>query len=63
MESPPAEPRLLRAPDGQPFSLDMLERRQLVAALAEAKSLEEAARWLGIDASTLYRKRKAFGLN
>ncbi len=53
---------LLRDAQGQPLSLDALERRQLLAALSQAKTLEEAARWLGIDASTLYRKRKAYGL-
>jgi len=66
-EAPPVEPapvaaQLLRAADGLPLSLDALERCQMMAALAEAKNLEEAARWLGIDASTLYRKRKAYGL-
>jgi NtrC-family two-component system response regulator AlgB len=55
-------PGLLRDVDGTPLSLDALEQRQLRAALAQAKTLDEAARWLGIDASTLYRKRKAYGL-
>ena len=53
---------LLRNEEGEPLSLHDLERRQLEAALAAAQTLEEAARWLGIDASTLYRKRKAYGL-
>ena len=53
---------LLRDAAGQPMSLDALEQHQLRAALAQAKTLDEAARWLGIDASTLYRKRKAYGL-
>jgi NtrC-family two-component system response regulator AlgB len=53
---------LLRDAEGRPLSLDALERRQLCAALEHARTLEEAARWLGIDASTLYRKRKAYGL-
>mgnify|MGYP002780453327 CR=1 FL=1 len=55
-------PVLLRDAGGTPLSLEALEQRQLRAALAEAKTLDEAARWLGIDASTLYRKRKAYGL-
>jgi NtrC-family two-component system response regulator AlgB len=52
----------MRNEDGEPISLHDLERRQLEATLAAAQTLEEAARWLGIDASTLYRKRKAYGL-
>ena len=57
-----APPLLLRSPAGAPLSLEELELLQLKAALNEARNLEQAARWLGIDASTLYRKRKAHGL-
>jgi len=53
---------LIRDEDGAPLSIDALERRQIEGALKAARTLDEAARWLGIDASTLYRKRKAQGL-
>ncbi len=59
---PAAREGLIRDAAGEPLSLDALERRQLCAALEQARTLEEAARWLGIDASTLYRRRKAYGL-
>jgi NtrC-family two-component system response regulator AlgB len=47
---------------GGDISLEQLERRHIEAILARAETLDEAARILGIDASTLYRKRKAYGL-
>ncbi len=47
---------------GSELTLDALERRHVEAVLARAASLDEAARTLGIDASTLYRKRKSYGL-
>ena len=43
-------------------SLERLEVEHLRRVLASASSREEAARILGIDPSTLYRKRKQFGL-
>lgn len=58
---PPAAGLICDA-DGAPLSIDALERRQIAAALEHSRTLEEASRWLGIDASTLYRKRKALGL-
>jgi two-component system, NtrC family, response regulator AlgB len=57
----PAEP-------GQPIalgsfvSLEALEAEQIRRILAATPSREEAARVLGIDPSTLYRKRKQYGL-
>lgn len=48
---------------GGEISLEQLERLHIEAILARAETLDEAARILGIDASTLYRKRKAYGLN
>jgi NtrC-family two-component system response regulator AlgB len=48
---------------GGEISLQQLERSHIEAVLARTHTLDEAARILGIDASTLYRKRKAFGLN
>ena len=42
--------------------LEVLERRHIEAVVANSETLEAAARTLGIDGSTLYRKRKAYGL-
>lgn len=50
------------AQPGMPMSLDALERLHIERVLAASDSLDAAARTLGIDASTLYRKRKLFGL-
>ncbi len=47
---------------GAPMSLDELERLHIERILAVSDSLEAAARTLGIDSSTLYRKRKAYKL-
>jgi NtrC-family two-component system response regulator AlgB len=48
-----AGPRL-----GGDSTLEEIERAHVEAVLARAATLEDAARVLGIDASTLYRKRK-----
>jgi NtrC-family two-component system response regulator AlgB len=42
---------------GDPVSLAELERAHIERIIASAPSLEAAARLLGIDSSTLYRKR------
>ena len=47
---------------GGDISLEQLERQHIEAVLARAETLDQAASILCIDASTLYRKRKAFGL-
>lgn len=47
---------------GQPVSLERVEVEHIRRVLAAAPSLDEAARVLGIDPSTLYRKRKQHGL-
>ena len=47
---------------GAAITLDQLERKHIEAVLASSDTLDAAARTLGIDCSTLYRKRKAFGL-
>lgn len=47
---------------GDPVSLGDLERAHIMAVLATSPSLEAAARTLGIDTSTLYRKRKQLGI-
>jgi NtrC-family two-component system response regulator AlgB len=55
----------LSAPDdgprpGSPVSLAELERAHIQRVLESTPTLEAAARILGIDSSTLYRKRRAF---
>ena len=47
---------------GAPYSLEELERLHIESVLAKCETLEAAARTLGIDSSTLYRKRKAYGV-
>ena len=44
------------------ISLDTLEREHIARVVAQSPSLEAAARTLGIDATTLQRKRKRYGL-
>ncbi len=48
---------------GSELTLEALERQHVEAVLASTTSLDDAAKTLGIDASTLYRKRKAYGLS
>ena len=50
-----AVPRL-----GGDFTLDQIEREHIERVAARAATLEDAAKLLGIDASTLYRKRKNY---
>jgi NtrC-family two-component system response regulator AlgB len=47
---------------GGTVTLDALEAEHIRCVLANSPSLEEAASTLGIDPSTLYRKRKRYGL-
>ncbi len=47
---------------GAELSLEELERAHITAILSSSDTLDQAARTLGIDASTLYRKRKQLGL-
>ncbi len=47
---------------GSEMSLLDLEKAHIAAVLANSDTLDQAARTLGIDASTLYRKRKQLGL-
>jgi two-component system, NtrC family, response regulator AlgB len=45
---------------GGPFTLESIEREHTLRVLASSPTLEEAARLLGIDASTLWRRRKKY---
>ncbi|TIH10652.1 sigma-54-dependent response regulator transcription factor AlgB [Pseudomonas leptonychotis] len=47
---------------GGEMSLEDLEKAHISAVLANSSTLDQAAKTLGIDASTLYRKRKQLGL-
>jgi len=47
---------------GAELSLEALEKAHIAAVLASSPTLDHAAKTLGIDASTLYRKRKQLGL-
>ncbi len=46
---------------GGSVTLEALERAHLQAVVANSPTLEHAAQTLGIDVSTLYRKRKQYG--
>lgn len=47
---------------GAAVTLDQLEAEHIRRVLAASPSLEDAAATLGIDPSTLYRKRKRLGI-
>jgi len=46
-----------------PGSLEEVERAHVQRVLAESTTLEEAATRLGINPTTLWRKRKRWGLD
>ena len=46
---------------GGDFSVEDGEREHVLRVLARVATLEDAARILGIDASTLWRKRRKWG--
>jgi NtrC-family two-component system response regulator AlgB len=47
---------------GDDVSLEELEREHIARVVARAPSFEAGARILGIDVTTLQRKRKRYGL-
>jgi two-component system, NtrC family, response regulator AlgB len=53
--APPSGPRL-----GDRFTLEEIEKRHVMLVMAQTKSMEEAAEVLGIDSSTLWRKRRSW---
>jgi NtrC-family two-component system response regulator AlgB len=58
----PEEFRTLTDSQEHPLSLGEVERQQIMKVLRIAGDLDEAARILGIDPATLWRKRKKYGL-
>ena len=46
-----------------PASLEEVEREHIVRVLAESPTLEDAAETLGINVSTLWRKRKRYKID
>jgi NtrC-family two-component system response regulator AlgB len=55
-------PPVSRIEVGGPVMLDALEAEHIRRILSSSATIEEAAGTLGIDPSTLYRKRKRYGL-
>ena len=47
---------------GADVTLEAMEREHIARIIARAPTLEAAARTLGIDSTTLQRKRKRYGL-
>jgi NtrC-family two-component system response regulator AlgB len=47
---------------GDPVSLEKLEAEHIRRVVSSSTSLDAAAKTLGIDPSTLYRKRKQYGI-
>jgi two-component system, NtrC family, response regulator AlgB len=56
------EPSAVAAPAPTHLSLEDVERRHIEAVLADSGTLEEAAARLGINATTLWRKRRRWGI-
>jgi len=63
-QSPIPNPQSLwsAGPVGEPLTLGQMEAEHIRRIWASAATIEEAATKLGIDPSTLYRKRKKYGI-
>ena len=57
------EPIAASAVPSTPVSLDKVEREHILRVLAESPTLEDAAATLGINVSTLWRRRKRYKLD
>lgn len=57
-----ANPQTASGATGQPETLDQVEAEHIRRTLSSTATIEEAAARLGIDPSTLYRKRKRYGI-
>jgi NtrC-family two-component system response regulator AlgB len=56
-------PNPARSPElGDPIPMEKLEEVHIRRVLARSKSLDEAARVLGMDPATLWRRRKKYGI-
>ncbi len=49
--------------EAAPESLDALQRKHIERVLAESATLEEASARLGINVTTLWRRRKRYGID
>jgi NtrC-family two-component system response regulator AlgB len=58
----PEEVRVALEQPGDTRSLEEMEKLHIKRVLQQAKDYDDAARILGIDPATLWRKRKKFGL-
>jgi two-component system, NtrC family, response regulator AlgB len=59
----PSAPSTVAVPAETAASLEDMERRHIQHVLADSATLEEAAARLGINATTLWRKRKRYGID
>jgi len=55
-------PRATATADQPAGSLEQIERHHIEQVLAESATLEQAAARLGIGVTTLWRKRKRYGI-
>ena len=62
-DRPPREAHIAGLRDFRTPSLEAVERRHIADVLTRYPTLGAAAKVLGIDPSTLYRKRERFGLS
>jgi DNA-binding NtrC family response regulator len=62
LHAPPAEEPTIASPPPTGVQLEEVERRHIERVLADSATLEEAAARLGISSTTLWRKRKRWGI-